>query len=66
MSKHKKNKNKKYQKDDSVFYMSSEEATLAQMPKYNGFAGGYGIQGKTKYSRNDEKQKFRKFLDEND
>lgn len=40
--------------------MSSEEATLKKMPKYNGFQGGYGIHGDTKYNREKEKKKFEK------
>ena len=33
----------------AVWHMSSEQATLAKMPKYNGYACGYGAHGNTKY-----------------
>ena len=36
----------------AVWHMSSEQATLAKMPKYNGYACGYGAHGNTKYHRN--------------
>ena len=29
----------------AVWHMSSEQATLAKMPKYNGYACGYGAHG---------------------
>lgn len=34
-----------------VWHMSSEQATLAKMPKYNGYACGYGAHGNAKYHR---------------
>lgn len=33
----------------AVWHMSSEQATLAKMPKYNGYACGYGAHGNAKY-----------------
>ena len=35
----------------AVWHMSSEQATLAKMPKYNGYACGYGAHGNAKYHR---------------
>lgn len=35
----------------TVWHMSSEQATLAKMPKYNGYACGYGAHGNVKYHR---------------
>ena len=38
-------------KTGPVWHQTSEQATLAKMPKYNGFACGTGPQGSTKYNR---------------
>lgn len=47
-------------KSNVVFHMSKEEATLIKMPKFNGYAGGYGAHGDKKYNRNKEKRSWRK------
>jgi len=47
-------------KNGPVFYMTSEEATLSQMPHYNGYACGYGRHGDDKYNRSREKRKWQK------
>ena len=62
----KKNKKLLSDKDRVVFHQSAEEATLARMPKYNGYAVGHGAFGDTKYSRTKEKRKFNKWLNENE
>lgn len=41
-----------------VRVLSADEATLKHMPKYNGFGGGYGAHGKTKYDRVSTKRNF--------
>ena len=53
-------KNRKYQKDGSVFYMSAEEATLSKMPKYNAYATGHGAHGSKKYDRRATEREFRR------
>ena len=58
--KKKKNRKREFTREGSVFYMTSEEATLAQMPQYNAYATGYGAHGKKGYDRNAEKKRFRK------
>ena len=57
-------KSKKYQKEGSVFYMSSTEATLAQMPKYNGHACGNGPHGDRKYNRRKAERDFRREINQ--
>lgn len=54
MSKRKKNKR--------VFYLSAEENTLRQMPKYNPYQGGYGSHGDKAYNRRKNKEQLRKEL----
>lgn len=45
----------KKKKIDKVFHQSSEEATLSQMPKFNGYGVGYGPhKNKKKYSRKEK------------
>ena len=39
--------------------MSSEQATLAKMPKYNGYACGYGAHGNAKYHRAKSKRAWK-------
>ena len=56
MSKRKKNK--------SVFYLSAEENTLRQMPKYNPFQGGYGSHGDKAYNRCKNKEQLRREIRE--
>lgn len=53
-------------KDGPVFTMTSEEATLSKMPKYNAFAGGYGTHGDSKYNRNKEKREFERRMRDDD
>ena len=43
----------------AVWHMSSEQATLAKMPKYNGYACGYGAHGNTKYHRAKSKRAWK-------
>lgn len=45
--------------NSSILIMTSEEATLSKKPRYNGFGGGYGAHGDTKYNRNKAKRDFR-------
>lgn len=47
-------------KDEVVWRQSSEEATLAAKPHYNGFACGHGAHGPAKYSRARAKQAWRR------
>ena len=54
---------KRKQKPIKVFYMSAEENTLRQMPKYNPYACGHGAHGHKGYNRRQEKRKFRKDLE---
>lgn len=41
---------------DAPLTISAENATLSQMPKYNGYAGGYGAHGKRGYDRKRSKK----------
>lgn len=50
--------------DGRILVMDSIEATLAKMPKYDGFAIRGGIHGDTEYNRRKEKRDFRRQLDE--
>lgn len=50
--------------DDVVFRLSSEEATLAKKPLYNGFAGGYGAHGDKKYNRKKDKRAWKREINE--
>ena len=43
----------------AVWHMFSEQATLAKMPKYNGYACGHGAHGDAKYSRAKAKRAWR-------
>ena len=43
----------------AVWHMSSEQATLAKMPKYNGYAYGYGAHGNAKYHRAKSKRAWK-------
>lgn len=49
-------------KDDVVWRQSSEEATLAGKPRYNGFACGHGAHGSAKYSRARAKQAWQRHM----
>ena len=51
-------KKKKAPKTNRFTVMTSEEATLSKMPKYNGFACGSGVHGDTKYNRAKEKRRW--------
>ena len=51
---------KKNKKSIKVFYMSAEENTLRQMPKYNPFACGYGPHGNRGYNRRENKEALRR------
>lgn len=62
-SKKKKSKCPNFSKNSGiVFRMSSEEATLAKKPYYNGFSGGYGAHGDRKYNRTKENRDWRRSL----
>lgn len=50
--------------NSSILIMTSEEATLSKKPRYNGFGGGYGAHGDTKYNRNKAKRDFRREIGE--
>ncbi|MEC4177051.1 hypothetical protein VIN30_11380 [Adlercreutzia sp. R7] len=47
-------------KGEVVWRQSSEEATLAGKPRYNGFACGHGAHGSAKYSRARAKQAWQR------
>lgn len=47
-------------KNNVVWRQSSEEATLAGKPRYNGFACGYGAHGPAMYSRARAKQAWQR------
>ncbi len=49
-------KRRKVPKTGSVWHMSTEEATLAKMPRYDAWAGGYGPHGEAGYRRAREKR----------
>lgn len=51
---------KKRTKGKAVWRLSADEATLAQNPRYNGFACGHGIHGDTKYNRAKEKRAWKR------
>ena len=51
-------------KNNVVWHLSCEQATLAKKPLYNGHACGHGVHGDTKYNRKKEKAKTRKLLDQ--
>ena len=55
-------KKKKCPKSGAVWKMTSEEATLAKKPHYNGFACGHGVHGDVKYNRAKQKRMTQKFL----
>lgn len=49
-------------KNGPVWYRSAEEATLDQMPKFNGFRCGTGAHGDTKYNRAKAKRTWQQQL----
>lgn len=60
MSKKKRAKKHNVPKTGAVWRQTSEEATLAKMPRYDAFAGGYGPHGSKKYDRARVKQDWRR------
>ena len=60
MSKKKRAKKHSVPKTGAVWRQTSEEATLAKMPRYDAFAGGYGPHGSKKYDRAKVKQDWRR------
>ena len=57
-----KNRKRKAPKTGAVWRQTADEATLAQNPRYNGFACGHGVHGETKYSRAKAKRAWQKQL----
>ena len=49
-------KKQKAPKGNVVWKQTSEEATLAKNPRYNGFACGYGAHGDARYNRTKAKR----------
>lgn len=49
-------------KGNVVWRQSSEEATLAKKPRYNGFACGHGAHGDAKYNRAKAKRAWKQQL----
>lgn len=60
MSKKKRARRHAVPKSGAVWHQSSEEATLAQMPRYNAYGGGYGPHGSAKYDRAKSKRDWRR------
>lgn len=60
MSKKKRVKKHSVPKTGAVWRQTSEEVTLAKMPRYDAFAGGYGPHGSKKYDRAKVKQDWRR------
>lgn len=60
MSKKKRAKKHNVPKAGAVWRQTSEEATLAKMPRYDAFAGGYGPHGSKKYDRAKAKQDWQR------
>ena len=59
----KKKKNKRNKKLTNTLTISKEQVWQAKKPRYNGFACGYGVHGKTKYDRAQDKKFLRQELD---
>ena len=51
-------------KKNTVFYLSAEENTLRQMPKFNPYQVGHGSHGSKKYDRRKNKRQLRKEINE--
>lgn len=49
---------------NTVFHMSAEEATLAQMPYIDGYVCRGGVHGDTKYNRRHADAEARRIIDE--
>lgn len=59
MSKNKNNnKPHKGSPKNSMLIMTAYEATMASKPRFDGFAGGYGVHGDRKYNRAKEKRNW--------
>ena len=56
-------KKKRASKTGPVWHQSSDEATLAKKPLYNGFACGHGAHGNAKYCRAKEKRTWERQLE---
>lgn len=52
-------KPKRPPKNGAVWCLTSEEATLARKPRYNGFTCGHGAHGPAKYNRAQSKRAWR-------
>ena len=48
----------------SVYHLSATKNTLRQMPKFNPYQTGHGVIGDTKYNRQKEKEKLKRYLSE--
>lgn len=55
-------KRKKLVKSQRIVVMSADEATLAQNPRYNGYAVGYGAHGSKKYNRRKSNAEFKRTI----
>lgn len=55
-------KKRKLPKGDVVWKQTSDEATLAKKPHYNGYACGHGAHGDAKYNRTKDKRKWKQQL----
>lgn len=51
---------RKVPKTGAVWRQTADEATLAQNPRYNGFACGHGAHGSAKYNRAKENRAWQK------
>ena len=51
-------------KKNVVYYLSAEENTLRQMPKFNPYQVGHGAHSSKGYNRRRNKKELRKMLDE--
>ena len=56
-------KKKHVAKRGPVWHQSAEEATLAQMPKFNAHLCGTGAHGDAKYTRAKQKRTWKRELD---
>lgn len=57
-----KKRKRKVPKTGAVWRQTADEATLAQNPRYNGFACGHGAHGSAKYNRTKENRAWQKQL----
>lgn len=63
-SRRKRHERPRMTEDGRILVMTSIEATLAQMPKYDAYSVGHGVHGDTRYNRRKEKRDFRRQLNE--